>query len=109
MNVEFYKTKGTLVSRVYGELDLVTAEDFRVTVDRELEQEEVSKLVLNLRNVSFIDSSGLGVILGRYKRMVQKGGEMTIVEAKPQIHRILELSGIMRIMRVYSSESEALV
>lgn len=108
MNIKFYKTERILISRVSGELDLVSADNFRLLVDKELENEDIKKLVLNLKEVNFIDSSGLGAILGRYKKMVQKGGVMNIVEANPHVQRILELSGIMRIMKVYTSELEAL-
>jgi len=108
VRLELEKTDNTLIVRVGGELDLAVAESFRDEVENALDRQPVKNLVLNLKEVSFIDSSGLGFILGRYKRITQEGGTMAIAEALPQVIRILELSGIMRIMKNYEKEADAL-
>lgn len=64
----------TLIVRLEGEVDMHVADTFRKTVDEAMEQAGVPNLMLNLARVTFIDSSGLGVILGRYKRIAQLGG-----------------------------------
>lgn len=97
-----------LIVRVEGEVDLHVADIFRQKVDEALEQGGVENLVLNLANVTFIDSSGLGVILGRYKRISQLGGTMSAVRLQPQVAKIFELSGLLRIIKVYSTEQQAL-
>jgi len=97
-----------LVARVDGELDMSVAGGFRAQVEAALDREGVRNLILNFSEVSFIDSSGLGAILGRYKRVSQAGGAMAIVNPQPQVKRILELSGIMRIMNTYPTEEEAI-
>ncbi len=98
----------TLVVRVSGELDLVVVDEFRVKVDRKLDEHPVRNLVINLQNVRFIDSSGLGAILGRYKRIAAGGGKVAMVGAAPQVKRILELSGLLKIMGAYEKEDQAL-
>jgi len=98
----------TLIIRLEGELDLVTAEQFRQAAENEIKSKNAKRLILNLKEVPFIDSSGLGAILGRYKRISEKGGKMAVVEVKPQVERIFELSGIFRIMKLYESEERAL-
>lgn len=98
----------TLIVRVEGELDLHVADLFRRRVDEALEQAGVSNLLLNLAKVTFIDSSGLGVILGRYKRISQLGGSMSAVQLQPQVARIFELSGLLRIIKLYPTEQQAL-
>ncbi|MHB8171441.1 MAG: anti-sigma F factor antagonist [Thermincolia bacterium] len=108
MQLEFQHVNNTLIVRVSGELDLAVSESFRNEVEGALERQDVQNLILNLKEVSFIDSSGLGVILGRYKRITQVGGNMAIAEAEPQVRRILELSGILRIMGVFETETAAL-
>lgn len=98
----------TLIVRVEGELDMHVAGVFRDMVDEMLEQQDISNLVLNLGQVTFIDSSGLGVILGRYKRISQCGGKMAAVQLQPQVEKIFELSGLLRIMKHYPTETQAL-
>ena len=98
-----------LIVRISGELDLLTAETFRNLIEREVFQQKTKNLILNLEQVNFIDSSGLGVILGRYKRIREQGGVVAIVGAQPHVKRVLELSGILRIIGLYDSEEQAKV
>ncbi|AVX20341.1 MAG: STAS domain-containing protein [Bacillota bacterium] len=97
------KIGNTLVIRPEGELDMSVAEPFRQGVDQLLEQHPGCDLCLDLEAVSFIDSSGLGVILGRYKKLSATRLKMSICSPRPPVKRILELSGVMRIMPVYDS------
>jgi stage II sporulation protein AA (anti-sigma F factor antagonist) len=99
----------TLFIRLRGELDLGAADHLRNALEQALDREPIINLVFNLAGVSFIDSSGLGVLLGRYKRVSKNGGKVMLVSPQPQVRRILELSGLFRIMDELSSESEALV
>ncbi len=98
----------TLFIRPQGELDLAAADHFRHTLEQALDKEPVRNLVFNLAGVTFIDSSGLGVLLGRYKRVSKNGGKVMLVSPQPQVRRILELSGLFRIMKELASESDAL-
>jgi len=68
----------------------------------------VNNLILDATEISFIDSSGLGALLGRYKLIQQKGGRMSIFGVKPSVFRILELSGILKIIPIFTTESLAL-
>ncbi len=98
----------TLVVRLQGELDLVAAEEFRRIVEKALDQTDARVLLLNLGQVTFIDSSGLGAILGRYRRMTQNQGHVILVGAGPALRPILEMSGLLRIIAHFDSEGEAL-
>jgi len=98
----------TLVVRPSGELDLGVADYLRGALEEALNQEQVRNIVFNLAGVSFVDSSGLGVLLGRYKRVSRNGGKVFIVSPQPQVRRILDLSGLLRIMSEFPSENEAL-
>ncbi|SMB95044.1 anti-anti-sigma regulatory factor, SpoIIAA [Desulfonispora thiosulfatigenes DSM 11270] len=100
--------KNSLIVKVSGELDLVVAKEFSESVDKVLQNKPIKSLILDLSMVSFIDSSGLGAILGRYKIIQQQGGKMSIFGAIPSVYRILELSGIMKIIPVLTSEEYGL-
>lgn len=98
----------TLIVRLSGELDHHTAEMVRSQVEAELDRGLTEHLVLNLEDLSFMDSSGLGVILGRYKRVTQAGGRMALCSVNDQLKKLFELSGMLKILRIYPSESQAL-
>jgi stage II sporulation protein AA (anti-sigma F factor antagonist) len=106
----YHQRRGTaLLVTMRGELDLLTAPVFRTQVDQELETyERLSNLILDLSKVDFIDSSGLGAILGRYKRIRERGGKLLLVNAQPQVQKILELSGLDKIMPLFPDAERAL-
>lgn len=104
-----FEVKGdTLLVRPGGELDMGVADYFRGALEEALDREQARNLLFNLARVSFIDSSGLGVILGRYRRVAKNGGKVFIVSPQPQVRKVLELSGLLRIMGEYPSEADAL-
>ncbi|MDD4601834.1 Anti-sigma F factor antagonist [bioreactor metagenome] len=100
--------KGVLIVRVEGELDMHSAHEFRQTIDDALDSNEAKHIVLNFNGVDFIDSSGLGVILGRYKRVSLLKGQMVATHIQPQVARIFELAGLYKIIKVCNNETEAL-
>jgi len=96
------------VVRVAGELDLDTSREFRHRVDADLDRFEVCNVVLDFEGVTFVDSSGLGALLGRYKKASERGGRLAVAGLSPHIARLLELSGVMRIIGVYPEVGSAL-
>lgn len=97
-----------LIVRLTGELDLHITDDMRNTLDTFLDDPQIKHVIFNLSQANYIDSSGLGVMLGRYKRVVQRGGKVLLVSPQPQVRKILELSGLMTIMEECNDEEEAL-
>jgi len=91
-----------------GEIDMSVTDALRRDVDRALEQNGVSNIVFDLAGVSFVDSSGLGVILGRYKKAAAAGGRVFLTGAGPQVRRVLELSGLLTLMEEHPSVEHAL-
>lgn len=97
-----------LIIRLVGELDHHTADQVRNQVETKIESEGIRHILLNLEELSFMDSSGLGVILGRYKQITQLGGKMIICAISPSIYRLFELSGMFKILKIVDSEEQAL-
>jgi stage II sporulation protein AA (anti-sigma F factor antagonist) len=108
LNITTLLKRGVLIVRVEGELDMHVSTEFRQTVDAALESSGVKHVLFNLQAVNFIDSSGLGVLLGRYKKVSALGGIMFATHIQPQVLQIFELSGLLKIMKLYHSETEAL-
>lgn len=106
MDVEYKMVRNTLVVRVKGELDMLISDKMRQEIDRRLEENSIKNLIFNLEKVTFIDSSGLGVIIGRYKKVSANNGRMFIVGAKNPVEKILQFSGINRLVPIYRSEQD---
>ncbi len=108
MSLEIEKRNNALIVRVYGEFDLRAAEFHRHDIDEKLKTKGAKHLIFNLGGLTFIDSSGLGVILGRYRKVTENGGRVLITNVPSKFNRILELSGINRLIPIYDDEDEAL-
>ncbi|MFP4974783.1 anti-sigma F factor antagonist [Paenibacillus sp. CN-4] len=107
-NVQMEHRRGVLIVRLTGELDHHAADEVRMALDEAILRRQVEHLVLSLADLQFMDSSGLGVILGRYKLIRAKGGKMAVCGVTPPVHRLFEMSGLFKIMPVYDDEGAAL-
>jgi stage II sporulation protein AA (anti-sigma F factor antagonist) len=102
------KRKGDiLIVSMNGELDHHHAEKIRDSLDKQLEDNSIRYLILDLKNLHFMDSSGIGVFIGRYKTITKRGGRVCITNINPQLDRILEVSGLRRILKEYDTVKHA--
>lgn len=108
MKVELKKKANNLVVALEGELDHHTAVTFRSRVQKTLEQGKVKNLILDLSGLSFMDSSGVGALLGRYNYLALRGGKLAVYHLTPQVNKVFENSGLFQIIQEYPSEKEAL-
>lgn len=108
LTIELEKKEDVLCVRLDGELDHHTATQLRQEVDAALEKNELTHILLNLERLTFMDSSGLGVVLGRYKLIQTLGGEMVVCGIHPQIKRLFEMSGLFKIISYAKTEEDAL-
>ncbi|MCP8966944.1 anti-sigma F factor antagonist [Ectobacillus ponti] len=108
LSINLEVKRDVLCIRLEGELDHHTAEELRTKVTDVLEKNQLHHIILNLEHLSFMDSSGLGVILGRYKHIKSLGGEMVVCAISPAVKRLFEMSGLFKIIRLEDSEQHAL-
>lgn len=94
MKVIAYTQDGVLNLELIGELDHHVAEQTRKELDNCISSSYEGDVVINMSNVSFMDSSGLGVLLGRYKRVAAKGNRMYLYGANKTVDKLLKMSGI---------------
>ncbi|CDQ39747.1 MULTISPECIES: anti-sigma F factor antagonist [Virgibacillus] len=97
-----------LIVRLSGELDHHEAEQLRNEWKEIMYKNDVKHVLLNLEAMTFMDSSGLGVVLGRYKEVLQLGGEMVVCSISPPVKRLFEMSGLFKIVRLEENEEFAL-
>lgn len=108
LHIDMEVIQEVLCIRLSGELDHHSADGLRSQVTKAIEAQKIRHIILNLANLSFMDSSGLGVILGRYKQIKQNNGEMIVCAISPPIERLFEMSGLFKIVRLELTEENAL-
>jgi len=108
MHLSFNRNPACVIAEVSGELDLSTAGSFRDRVDQELMRTGSPNLVLNLQNLEFIDSTGLGVLLGRHRQVTAAGGKLILAGPPPKVLAMIEMAGLSSVLKIARSQEEAL-
>lgn len=108
MIIKFRKKHTTLVINICGEIDHHTVEEIRGKIEKEFWKMHGKNIIFNFKEVTFMDSSGIGMIIGRYKHTVGLGGKTAIACANEKVGQIFQLSGLFRIIPNYSTVEEAL-
>jgi len=106
LHFNFVIKKNTLIVKIVGELDHHSAGELREQLDSKIITEGISNLVFDLSDLVFMDSSGIGVIIGRYKLIKSLGGEVYIVSTSKNVDKLLSLSGIPDIIKVTKTYEE---
>lgn len=88
----------TITVQIEGELDHFSAERVRAMLDALISDAHVKRLVIDLSKLTFMDSSGIGVMLGRYRHMARRGGTLAVRGVSPQVDRIFRMSGLYQII-----------
>ncbi len=98
MEIKTESIGATLVVKMNGEIDHHSVGGIRDAIDREFALRNIVNIVMDFDEVTFMDSSGIGMIVGRYKQVSARGGRMMIIRVKPQVDKILEISGLKKIL-----------
>ncbi|MBR1763937.1 MAG: anti-sigma factor antagonist [Ruminococcus sp.] len=91
-------------AEISGELDHCSAAKLRTAIDLEVMKRVPRVLTIDLARLGFMDSSGIGLIIGRYKLVSELGGKVVVEGASPSVAKLLRLAGISRICTVRSFE-----
>jgi stage II sporulation protein AA (anti-sigma F factor antagonist) len=97
-----------LVIRLSGELDHHNAVKIRDKADKMIERSHIQHIIFDFNNASFMDSAGIGVIMGRYKKVIFIGGKTAVANVNGTIDRIFRLSGLYKIIEKYDTVEVAL-
>ncbi|KGM95462.1 anti-anti-sigma factor [Clostridium novyi A str. 4552] len=108
MNLAFEEREDILIVHMEGELDHHTAEEVRSRIDDRIDRTGFSRVIMDFTNVNFMDSSGIGVVIGRYKKLLLKKGKINMIGAKGAVKRVFELSGMFKIIPLYGNLQDAL-
>ena len=97
MAIEINIKGEVLTAYLKGELDHHTAAEMRADIDNAIELNMPELLVLDFSGVSFMDSSGIGLVMGRYRNLARRGAKLHISGASPQIYKVMKLAGHERL------------
>ena len=98
---QYFKVAGTdLFICLPEEVDHFNSEKIRREADRILQSRNIRRIIFDFSRTQFMDSSGIGVIMGRYKNMRFMGGTVTAVHVNERIRRILTLSGVYKVLDI---------
>jgi stage II sporulation protein AA (anti-sigma F factor antagonist) len=99
MQIKVKQQDRGIIACLYGELDHHSAMQTRESLDRLISMYQDTDLVLDLKNLSFMDSSGLGVIIGRYKKLKSSGRSLYVTNPSRQIDKVMNVSGLYSIIK----------
>ena len=100
MNVKYEKSQKKLIIKIEEEIDHHNCEKIKKRADYEIEIHIPKKVVFDFKNVTFMDSSGIGMIIGRYKLVSLFGGKFAIANVNKIVKKTLEMSGILKIINI---------
>ena len=104
---EYEIIRNILVIHLKSDLDHHTAVAVRETADALLERSRAKHILFDFTGVDFCDSSGIGVIMGRYRKVIFEGGRIGVMGVEQNVDRILNYSGLYKILERFSSMEEA--
>ena len=101
---KIYKDK-TVVFIIRGEIDHHSLKNVKTVIDSEIFVKRPDKLTLDLSGVNFMDSSGLGLILGRYQLATRLGIGFSLLEPSPAVSKLVKLAGCEKIINIERKSS----
>lgn len=106
-NMKLYEEDGILIVKINGEIDNSVTKDFREEIDKTILSKNIKYLIVDFEKVSFVDSSGIGFIIGRYNLMKKEKGFIVLTNINYYCEKIFKISGILRLIRSYKTIKEA--
>lgn len=97
MAVRIDQTEKVVTAYLLGDIDHHTAKDMREEIDSTIERVKPEILILDFKDVLFMDSSGIGLVMGRYKIMQTVGGSVQVTNTSSQIGKVMRLAGLDRL------------
>ena len=104
MESKFYEEDKLLIFRITDEIDDFSVQKIRRRADYEIERYMPKKVIFDFNSVTFMDSAGIGLIIGRYKFAKMLGGTVELANLTSSIKKIFEMSGILRLIPITNLE-----
>jgi stage II sporulation protein AA (anti-sigma F factor antagonist) len=106
MSIRIESDGETVTAFLEGEIDHHTATEMRQVMDAELLSGTVKLLIMDFRDVTFMDSSGIGLVMGRYRQIQYNDGQLQIINTSPQIYKVMRIAGLQRLAVIEKGEMQ---
>ena len=107
LQIKVRKLGDIAVIELNGEVDAYTCSRLRETIIEAIEN-GADNLVVDMKEVDYIDSSGLGTLVGGLKRVSERQGVIAIVCTNPQIRKVFDIPGLVKVFPIFSAEEDAI-
>ena len=107
MDVILFERNKNLIIKINGEIDQHNSEDIREKIDKAFERSRCRHIIFDFSGVAFMDSSGIGLLIGRYKKVRSRGGTVAIANMNCDLGRIYNISGLKKIINSFESLDQA--
>lgn len=104
MEIKYLNNEKVLIFKITEEIDHHAVEKIRRKADLEIEKHIPKKVIFDFGNVTFMDSAGIGLILGRYKNVTSLGGKLEVVNVTETVNKVLIMSGMNKIIDINKEE-----
>ncbi len=104
MKIDFDEKDKLLNLEIDEEIDHHRAEILRRNADYEIQRRNPKRVILDFNNVYFMDSAGIGMVIGRYKTASMIGAKIEMKNVKPNIRKIFDMTGVLKIIPIVEEE-----
>ena len=108
MIIKYSSRDKLLLVKITEEIDHHVAEKIRRKVDNEITRFMPRKVIFDFSRVTFMDSAGIGMIIGRYKMVKMLGGTVEMTNVKQSIRKVFEMCGVLKIIPIQDNYIESL-
>ena len=107
MDIDFSSQDRNLIVKISGDIDHHLADDIKTKIEKEFSKNNSKNIIFDFSNLNFMDSSGIGMIIGRYKTIQKQGGQVVVASINENPKKLIELAGLHKILECYSNVEEA--
>ncbi len=104
MSVKINVTGEVVTAQLSGELDHHSAKEMREEIDSAIELNMPTLLILDFKDITFMDSSGIGLVMGRYRNLQKNSADLHITNLSPSIYKVMKLAGMEKLARLEKGE-----
>lgn len=108
MTLDFEYVDRLMIVKINGDIDHHSCEEIRTRIDKEIALKNPKSILFDMENVGFMDSSGIGVLIGRYKLIANNGGKAGMTNVKPQVMRLCQICGLQKIINIFPNKKQAI-
>ena len=108
MEITWTEQSRFLIVQIDGEIDHHSADTIRAAVDKAYERTNAKHIIFDMARVGFMDSSGVGLLIGRYRAAEGMGGKVYAVGMREPLRRLFDLAGLTKIIKCHDTAADAM-